>query len=127
MVHTDEERPLIIDLEDNTDLFTEDSEVVKLWKKVIAELTIEGMNSYKCKVCSFESTHHVQLRAHISNRHFNGPTCPCKICGLQCKNINSLRQHVSRNHRSQKKKNWTTLAAISVRTGSKGDDQRGKK
>ena len=83
MVDTDEERPLIIDLEENTDPFTEESEVTELRKKVIADLIIKGMNSYKCRICSFESTQHVRLRAHISNRHFNGPTCICKICGLQ--------------------------------------------
>ena len=84
MAESDEERPLVIDLEDeDSDLFAEDSEVTEMRKKVIADLTIEGWNSYKCRVCSFTSPLHVQLRAHISNRHFNGPVCICKICGLQ--------------------------------------------
>ena len=72
--------------------------------KVIPDITIEGWNSYKCRVCSFTSPLHVRLRAHISNRHFNGPVCICKICGLQSKNMNSLCQHVSRSHRSRRTK-----------------------
>ena len=107
MADTNEEQPLIIDLEDDTGLFTEDSEVVKQRKKVRADLSKEEMNAYKFKACDYESTHQVRLRAHISNRHFNGPACPCKICGLQCKNINSLQQHESRNHRSPKTKRRT--------------------
>ena len=61
MVDTDEERPLVIDLEDDTDLFAEDSEVTELRKKVIADLTIEGWNSYKCRVYSFTSPLHVRI------------------------------------------------------------------
>ena len=41
VVDTDEERPLVIDLEDETDLFAEDSEVTELQKKVIADLSME--------------------------------------------------------------------------------------
>ena len=84
MTESEEERPLVIDLEDEeSDLFTEDSEVTRMRKKVITDLTIEGWNSYKCKVCSFTTPLHVRLRNHISNRHFNGPICICKICGLK--------------------------------------------
>ena len=82
MADTNEEQPLIINLEDDTSLFTEDSEVVKLRKMVIAELSVKEMDIYKCKACDYQSRYQVRLRAHISNRHFNGPACPCKICGL---------------------------------------------
>ena len=51
---TNEEQPLIIDLEDNTGLLTEDSEVIELRKKVVAELSIEEMNIYKCKAYDYE-------------------------------------------------------------------------
>ena len=79
MVDSDEEWPLVIKQEEeDSDLFAEDSEVTKLWKKVIADLSIEGLNSYKCRICSFESPLHVWLRAHISNRHFNGPVASVK-------------------------------------------------
>ena len=60
MVDSDEEWPLVIKQEEeDSDLFAEDSEVTKLWKKVIADLSIEGLNSYKCRICSFESPLHV--------------------------------------------------------------------
>ena len=76
---THEEQPLIINLEDDTGLFTEDSEVVKLRKMVIAEVSAEEMDVYKCKACDYQTKYQVRLRSHISNRHFNGPACPCKI------------------------------------------------
>merc|ERR1712089_13018 len=103
VTESEEEGPLIIDLDDEeSDLFSEDEEVTEMRKKVITELTFEEWNLYSCKVCSFSSPTHVRLRNHISNKHFNSPVCICKLCGLESKNMNALCQHVSRIHRSRK-------------------------
>ena len=67
----------MIELEDDTGLFTEDDEVIKMRNMVIAELSVEETDMYKCRACDYQSKYQVRLRSHISNRHVNGPAVPC--------------------------------------------------
>ena len=45
----------MIDLEDDTDLFTEDDEVIKLRNMVIAKLSVEETYTYKCRASDYQS------------------------------------------------------------------------
>ena len=75
------EEPLVIELEDDTDLFAEEEEVIRIRNMVIADLSLEDTDMYRCRACDFQSRFQTRLKSHISNRNFVGPAIPCKSAG----------------------------------------------
>ena len=70
--------------------------------------TVQALETFKCKICDFTTTHQPGLKSHVTKMHEKTENYPCDLCCEKFSSKKKLKTHIYCVHSGKNK----TLAQL---------------